>query len=107
VTAWTLEWTPRARQDAERIAAWWAKNRGTLPELLQRELADATERIRGAPGIGAPHDTPTYGGRVRRVVLPKTGYLLFYWADDSAHRIHVLRLWSSLRRKAPRFPAVR
>jgi plasmid stabilization system protein ParE len=94
---WTLVWTTRALRELDREAVWWAANRPKAPDLFEREIAETTEAIRAAPGIGQP-----YREGIRRAVLPRTQRLIFYTTDDQARVVSILCLWSSQRGRAPR-----
>ena len=68
-----------AQQDIERIDVWWRENRPAAPLLLLRELRDAMDQLETHPESETPYkeENRTY----RRVVLPKTRYLLYYEPD--------------------------
>lgn len=93
----TVEWTARAERDATRAVAWWAKNRPAAPSLLRHEIAEAIELVRSTPAMGA-----VFKPGVRRLVLERTRYAIFYTHDVDADRIRILAVWSSLRGRAPR-----
>ncbi len=77
----------------ERANAWWALHRPEAPDLVRQELKSAIALLKAAPKMGAP-----YRQGVRRVLLPESRYQLFYVYDETADRIDVIALWSSLRR---------
>jgi plasmid stabilization system protein ParE len=89
-----------AQQDIERIDAWWRENRPAAPLLFLQELRDAIEQIETHPESGTPYKTAqkTY----RRVVLPKTRYLLYYEYDKGTDLLAVATVWSARRGSGPK-----
>jgi toxin ParE1/3/4 len=88
-------WAPGAREQANAALSWWATNRPAAPTLLHDELAEAIEQVRTAPLSGKPSRKGT-----RRVLLPRTRYVLIYRTREA--RIEIVSLWSMLRGKPPR-----
>lgn len=66
----------RAERQISAAQRWWTRHRLLAPDLLRRELAHAIALIRAHPSIGP--STTGHDRRARRVVLPRTGYLLYY-----------------------------
>ncbi|MBN1612396.1 MAG: type II toxin-antitoxin system RelE/ParE family toxin [Polyangiaceae bacterium] len=89
-----------AQQDIERIDAWWRENRPAAPLLFRQELRDAMDLLETHPECGTPYKTAkkTY----RRVVLPKTRYLLYYEYDKEADLLAVTTIWSARRGSGPK-----
>lgn len=92
-----LVWTPRAVREAKRAVTWWVENRPYAPELLEHELAEAIDRVRASPMMGT-----VWKPGVRRLVLERTRYHIYYSVEASPDRIRVLAVWSSLRGRGPR-----
>lgn len=57
-------------------------------------MVDRTGRIYEAAGV-----RPT-----RRILLPKTGYHVYYWPDEEAAMIRVYAIWHGSREHGPRLP---
>jgi toxin ParE1/3/4 len=76
-------------------AGWWQENRPEAPGMLDEEVERVLQRIAEHPRSGAV----VRGREVRRVVLRRTGYLLFYRVRPRAGRIEVVSLWHG--RRAP------
>lgn len=85
----------RQIRDADR---WWAENREAAPGLLGRELQQAVERIVGQPGVGSIATNVEMPG-VRRVLLPRTRYHLYYRPLSDA--VEVMGLWHASRGEPP------
>ncbi len=92
-----VEWTARADREATRAVRWWAKNRPAAPRLLREELARAIDLVRSSPLMGT-----VWRPGIRRIVLERTRYHLYYNVEASPDRIRVLAVWSSIRGRAPR-----
>ena len=66
----------RADRQISAALRWWSRNRLLAPDLLRSEIAHAIALIRAHPRIAPP--TSGHDRRARRMVLPRTGYLLYY-----------------------------
>jgi plasmid stabilization system protein ParE len=84
-----------------KIGAWWRKNRPSAPALFADELEQALERLAFAPEIG-PLYLPKAAQGVRRLLLPKTQYYVYYAIDRDLGLIGVIAVWSCRRGSAPR-----
>ena len=63
---------------------------------LADDLERAFELIAAQPGIGARARNPKKEG-IRRLLLSRTGYHLYYQVNAEAGRVEVLALWHSRR----------
>jgi hypothetical protein len=70
------------------------------PALLRQELSEVTGRIQVLPESGHFYESTVHGD-VRRVLLPRTGYCLYYVFDERSQLITVLSLWHSARAAGP------
>jgi plasmid stabilization system protein ParE len=78
--------TPRATRELLAAVTWWRKNRLEAPRLLDDEVDRALRRI-----AVFPRSAPLVRGRdARRVVLRRSGYLLFYRVRPRLGRIEVI-----------------
>lgn len=91
----------RAAAHARAASAWWRENRGAAPDLFDHELESAIASLAVTPDIGAPYQ-PRPG--LRRVLLQRTRYHLYYRHDEDSGEVVVLAVWSALRGRAPRLP---
>jgi len=92
--------TPRAAAEIRRASEWWRANREAAPFALVEDLERAFEPIAAQPGIGArARNAKTEG--VRRLLLSRTGYHVYYQLNAEAGRIEILALWHSHRVRGP------
>lgn len=92
---------PRAVAQVEAIAAWWRANRPTSPDLFLDEFAAALTRLASAPFAGTAY-RPGLRPNLRRLLLPRTRYHVYYVMAEDAHRVSVLAVWHTARGGKPR-----
>ena len=90
----------RARLALLRIGAWWRANRSAAPELFQVELSQAFDLIANMPSSGELWTSARRPG-IRRWLLPKTRYHVYYSVDDASTTVTVRMLWYAGRGRAP------
>ena len=96
-TTLTVAVTPRAARQMRAALAWWREHRLAAPEMLDQELRGVIAVITAAPTLGASaRDTRLAG--VRRILLRRTRYHLYYRVDPGAGRLDILALWHARRR---------
>ena len=91
---------PRAVAQVETITAWWRANRPTSPDLFLEEFAAALTRLASAPtsgGVYRPGPRPD----LRRLLLPRTRYHVYYVTAEDARRVSVLAVWHTARGGKP------
>lgn len=91
----------RARIAIKRVGSWWKANRGAAPELFGEELAYTFELISTAPRAGEEWASQRVAG-VRRWLLPKTLYHVYYTVDEDQNVVVVRMLWHAGRGRAPK-----
>ena len=96
----TLVVTARARSAIRRIGEWWKANRDAK-RLFEIELADAFELITQTPGVGEPWSSQRVAG-VRRWLLPKTHYHVYYTVDETRSTVAVRMIWYAGRGRQPK-----
>jgi plasmid stabilization system protein ParE len=94
-----LRLAPRALGEAKRLKTWWLANRPKAPDLFERELDAALERIAAEPQVGVLYEQGKLEVPVRRVLMPKTKTHV-YWAIDG-DEIVVVSLWGARTRRGP------
>jgi plasmid stabilization system protein ParE len=96
-----LSVAPRAAQQIRTAAKWWIANRTAAPAMLSDELEAAYALIQQLPlaGEAVPH---TRLRQLRRLLLGRTQYYLYYVILDSKRTIRILSLWHTSRGKGPR-----
>ena len=99
-----MKYQLRTARNAERqirkASRWWGKNRPAAPALFKEELKKAFELIITQPtsgavaqGLGPPH--------IRRVLLFRTRYYLYYSVSEAESAVEVLGLWHTSRGSDP------
>jgi plasmid stabilization system protein ParE len=84
--AFVVLFTPRATRELLTAVRWWRENRLEAPRLLDDDVERALRRI-----AIFPRSAPLVRGRdARRVMLRRSGYLLFYRIRPRLRRIEVL-----------------
>ncbi|KFE68163.1 hypothetical protein DB31_7400 [Hyalangium minutum] len=64
------------------------------------ELSAAVETVAASPGAGAPYRRTSLSG-MRRVLLPRTRYHLYYTVDETEGVVRVHALWHTARGQGP------
>ena len=78
--------TPRAMRELLAAVTWWRKNRLEVPRMIDDDVERALRRI-----AAFPRSAPIVRGRdARRLVLRRSGYLLFYRVRPRLRRIEVI-----------------
>lgn len=85
----------RAAQDADVADAWWRANRDAR-ELFSNELVAAVLLLAEAPRAGQRLTRSTEANELRRLILRKTRYLVFYAVTPTG--VDILRIWHPARR---------
>jgi plasmid stabilization system protein ParE len=78
--------TARAKREILRIAGWWTTERPQAPDLFHQELRAALVLLRSLPNCGRRCELPGLEG-VRRFLLRRTGYHVYYEWDEDTRRI--------------------
>jgi plasmid stabilization system protein ParE len=92
-----IRFSARAQREAKRISDWWVENRRHAPALFVEELERALELIRHTPRLGTTYESPY--GVVRRVLLPRTRYHVYYTRDQA--EIVLISVWAAQRKRGP------
>ncbi len=92
--------TPRARIHLDRAITWWREHRPSARDLLEREYAAVLDLLETTPRCGEPYEEARRP--VRRVLLPRTKYYVYYELDMKRDLIKILMIWSAVRGRGPR-----
>lgn len=95
--------TPRADAQAEAADLWWRANRPAAPDLFLSELRDAGQLLSAMPEAGEVF-TARGRSRVRRVLLPRTGYHVYYCYSARTRTATIHAVWAARRGHGPRLP---
>jgi plasmid stabilization system protein ParE len=96
-----IRYTKRAELSIERIDDRWRAHRPAAPDLFWTELGEAEELLRVSPQRGTVYKTRK-GDEVRRVLLPKTDYHVYYELDRDAEMAMILVVWGARRERGPK-----
>ena len=99
-SSWRILITATAEEHVHTIQSWWTTERTAAPELFLRELGEALERLASFPFSGAAYDVDQLPG-VRRVILRRSGYHVYYTINDEAGEILIRAVWHAARGSGP------
>lgn len=92
-----VELSEEAHSQVSEIDSWWRENRLAAPDLFMSELVQTLTMLEGAPH-GSRYETGTR--QVRRVLLRRTHYHLYFIEDDE--QVFVVAVWSAFRGRGPK-----
>jgi plasmid stabilization system protein ParE len=92
-----VELAPRAHAQVRLIDEWWRANRLSAPNLFADELASALEQLERGVAFGVVYPFPLF--EVRRFLLPRSRYHVFYSVDGDL--VKVRAVWHASRGKGP------
>ena len=93
-----VEFSDEARGHVRVVDEWWRANRLSAPGLFRDELAAAVEHLRFHPLAGRRYDA-TSEPEIRRLVLPRTRYHVYYAIHETRVLIHAV--WHTSRGQGP------
>lgn len=93
-----VEITDNARAQISTAADWWAKHRPSAQDAVRDDLDRILQLLRVQPAIGTIARRATLSG-VRRVILSRVRYYLYYRVADDA--LQVLAFWHTSRGSEP------
>ncbi len=100
MTEYRVGIAPQALELIEEVRAWWTANRRANPTLFDQELWAARRRIATAPHAGEAYTHPRVSG-VRRVLMPRSRYHVYYLVDDAATQVWIVAVWHAARGQRP------
>jgi len=81
---------------------WWRENRAKAPDLFDRELAAAVDRI-ARTAASLPVFSERRGHTIRRYLMPKTRCHLYLEVLEDPAEVLVLAAGGGQRKRPPRF----
>jgi plasmid stabilization system protein ParE len=96
----SIEVSDLAKAQIRVAEEWWRANRPAAPNAIREELERASRLIAVQPGVGARARNLSLAG-VRRLLLARIRYHLYYRVATDPDRIEVLAFWHSSRGSAP------
>lgn len=100
--SYRLRVSPKAESQIRVAADWWLENRPKAPAAFAEEIERAFELIRTLPSVGEPVGHRRLSG-LRRVLLGRVRYYLYYQVTVDEGSVEVLALWHTSRGTGPRF----
>ena len=91
---------PVAEEQIRAADQWWRENRRASPNLFVDEFEQALRWLREMPAIGSRFRRSTVPG-VRRILLRRSRYWVYYIPDESHSLVYVLAVWSGHRGSDP------
>ncbi len=89
---------PRAQQQIEKAAKWWAENRPAAPGAIRNDLKAALDALVEQPGIGTSVET-SRAQDVRRLYLARVHYFVYYRTTERF--LEVIAFWHASREVDP------
>ena len=93
--------TRRAERELERVGRKWRKLRPAVPDLVLEEFDDALTHLENTPHSGELLGTRR-GLPLRRWLLPKTQYHLYFTVDVTRQVLTIHSIWGARRERAPK-----
>jgi len=93
--------TPQAEAQAHAADTWWREHREASAELFCQEFAGAADMLAVAPEIGRLYPAGGVPG-LRRLLLPRSRYHVYYVHDSENDEVAVLAVWSAVRGRGPK-----
>jgi hypothetical protein len=90
----------RAEREMARVDARWRAERPAAPNLFRDELDELVDVLPSSPNMGKAYGTWHETDVVRRVMLEKTQYHVYYAIDGNS--IVILSIWGARRARGPR-----
>lgn len=91
-----LQITRRAAREIRAASEWWDENRPAAPEAFREALDKAFDLICTQPNIGTVATNVKLPG-VRRILLSKVRYYLYYRLKSKPHAVEVVAIWHTSR----------
>lgn len=89
-----------AEQHIRRAADWWVENRPKAPLAFAEDLERAFRLATAMPNSGEPVLHSEHVG-IRRLLMGRVRYYLYYRLDQEAERVEILALWHTSRDGEP------
>jgi len=91
-----LQITRRAAREIRVASEWWDENRPAAPDAFRDAIDKAFELIRTQPEIGTVATNVKLAG-VRRILLSRVRYHLYYRVKNKPHTVEVVAIWHTSR----------
>jgi hypothetical protein len=101
VKAVRIEFAPEALEQIRTVHDWWKNHRPAAPDLLHEELAATLEIIGSSPSAARAYPFSAIPG-LRRMLMPRTRYHLYFSFHEQRALIFVHALWHASRGHGPK-----
>jgi plasmid stabilization system protein ParE len=91
-----LHATRRAAREIRAASKWWDENRPAAPDAFRDAIDKAFELICTQPNIGTVATNVKLPG-VRRILLSKIQYYLYYRVKSKPQTVEVVAIWHTSR----------
>ena len=95
-----------AEQQLRDVDRWWVTNRQAAPDLFLNELDRAIDLLSELPEIGPKFQRTNRIG-IRRLLLRRSKYWVYYLYDAKRAIVYILAIWSTFRGSDPHLPEAR
>lgn len=92
-----------AKKQADKIDAWWIKNRPAAPDIFWDEFIEALTILEKRPNAGVPVRRVGVQG-LRRLRLSTSRVHVYFVHHQDEPAVHVWAVWGSARRTGPPIP---
>src|SRR5258706_9469279 len=99
-SALPIEVEPAAKRQLADAHAWWEVNRPAAPNAIRDDFREMTRTLARTPRIG-PRATDTRTPDVRKVFLPRVGFVIYYRVIGSPPILEIMAFWHARRGKGP------
>jgi plasmid stabilization system protein ParE len=96
-----IEIGKRASRQVERASSRWQQYRPNAPFLFEQELEEGLRVLLAMPKVGVPYALARRPG-LRRLLLPKTEYHVYYSLERGETVIVIHSVWGARRGHAPK-----
>jgi plasmid stabilization system protein ParE len=101
VKRYRVGFSVEALDQLERVRPWWVANRRAAPELFDDELLAALATLEAAPNVGSHYAHPRTAQEIRRLLMPRTRYHIYYLVDEASLVVWILAVWHASRGSEP------
>ena len=95
-----VEVSAGAAGQIREVEAWWRTNRHKAPNAIREELERASALVAAQPDIGSRARNVKLVG-VRRILLARIRYHLYYRVSEAPRQIEILGFWHASRESHP------
>jgi hypothetical protein len=96
-----VEFSPDALEQIRAVHEWWQIHRPAAPELLREELAATLAIVRSSPNAAKAYPFSPIPD-LRRALMPRTRYHLYFTFHEQRALIFVHALWHASRGHGPK-----